>query len=115
MRQKMRGTVSGAKRLVAIGAMAAMFAGVSASMPQAGAGTSESEAAALMRAGADAIERGQYEKAAVDFSNALDSGGLAPDGRALAYHHRGVAFQKTGEQDAAITDYTRAIDARSLS
>jgi Tfp pilus assembly protein PilF len=115
MRQKMRGMISGAKRLVAISAMAAMFAGVSASMPQAGAGTSESEAAALMRAGADAIERGQYEKAAVDFSNALDSGGLAPDGRALAYHHRGVAFQKTGEQDAAITDYTRAIDARSLS
>jgi Tfp pilus assembly protein PilF len=115
MRQKMRGMISSAKRLVAIGAMVAMFAGVTMSMPQAGAGTSESEAAALMRAGADAIEHGQYQKAVADFSNALDSGGLAPEGRALAYHYRGVAFQKIGEQDAAIADYTRAIEARSLS
>ncbi len=115
MRHKMRGMISGAKRLVAIGAMAAMFAGVSASMPQAGAGTSESEAAALMRAGADAIEGGQYQKAVADFSNALDSGGLAPEGRALAYHHRGVAFQKIGEHDTAIADYSRAVNARSLS
>lgn len=115
MRHQMRGMISGAKRLVAISLMAAMFAGVSASMPLAGAGTSESEAAALMRAGADAIEAGQYQKAVVDFSNALDSGGLAPEGRALAYHHRGVAFQKIGQQDAAAADYTRAIDARSLS
>lgn len=72
------------------------------------------EAAALMRAGADAIELGHYDKAAADFSNALDSGGLMPEGRALAYHHRGIAFQKIGQQDAAIADYTRAIDSRSL-
>src|SRR5690606_30166716 len=105
MRHKMRGMISGAKRLVAIGAMAAMFAGVPARMPKQGAGTSESELAALMQAGADAIQGGQYQKAVADFSNALDSGGLAPEGRALAYHHRGVAIQKIGKHDTAIADY----------
>lgn len=114
MRQKLRGLISGTKRLAAIIAVAAVFASAPAGVPLAGAGSAQSEAAALMRAGADAIERGQYENAAVDFSNALDSGGLKPDGRALAYHHRGVAFQKTGQQDAAIADYTRAIEGRSL-
>lgn len=72
------------------------------------------EAAALMSAGADAIERGQFDKAATDFSNALDSGGLNVEGRALAYYHRAIAFQKTGQQDAAIADYSRAIAANSL-
>ena len=79
---------------------------------QAEMGTTE--AAALMSAGADAIERGQLDKAATDFSNALDSGGLNVDGRALAYYHRAIAFQKTGQQDAAIADYSRAITANSL-
>src|SRR5690606_41825016 len=114
MRQKMRGMISSAKRLVAIGAMVAMFAGVTMSMPQAGAGTSESEAAALMRAGADAIEHGQYQKAVADFSNALDSGGLAPEGRARAYHYTGAAFPKTGQQAAAIADHPRPIQATHL-
>ena len=93
---------------------AVALAGAPAGPQSAAANSAESEAAALMKAGADAIERGHYDKAAVDFSNALDSGGLTPDARALAWHHRGVAFQKTGQQDAAIADYSRAIESGGL-
>lgn len=79
------------------------------------ADSAAAEASALMKAGANAIERGEFDKAAANFSNALDSGGLTPEGRALAYHHRAIAFQKIGQQDAAIGDYSRAILANALS
>jgi len=75
---------------------------------------SAAEATALMSAGAEAIESGRFDKAATDFSNALDSGGLDAAGRALAHYHRAIAFQKTGQQDAAIADYTRAIGTGAL-
>ena len=76
-------------------------------VPGAGEATAQSssaEAAALMSAGAEAIESGQFDKATADFSNALDSGGLNAEGRALAHYHRAISYQKTGQQDAAITD-----------
>ncbi|MFN4355446.1 tetratricopeptide repeat protein [Parvibaculum sp.] len=99
---------------MAVALFSVMLAATPAGSQLAGANSAETEAAALMKAGADAIERGHYDRAAVDFSNALDSGGLTHEGRALAWHHRGVAFQKTGQQDAAIADYSRAIDAGGL-
>ncbi len=103
--------MNGKWSIFAISLFVAFFA---FSPPAVQADTAAEEAAALMKAGADAIELGQYDKAAVDFSNALDSGGLTPEGRAVAYHHRGVAFQKIGQQDAAIADYTRAIGTNAL-
>ncbi|WP_350051149.1 SPOR domain-containing protein [Parvibaculum sp.] len=110
----MRGLISVFQQAAAVLIMAVLVAGTSPRLLHAEMAGTEAEAAALMRAGADAIERGHYDKAAVDFSNALDSGGLTLEGRALAWHHRGIAFQKIGQQDAAIADYTRAIDSREL-
>lgn len=106
-------------RAPAKGALVALllYAGIwvlPASSGPALADSSAAEAAALMQAGVDAIERGVYDRAAVDFSNALDSGGLTAEGRAIAYHHRGVAFQKLGQQEAAVDDYTSAIESRAL-
>jgi tetratricopeptide (TPR) repeat protein len=99
----------------ALGALLlAIAAGLSALSTPARAGSAEAEAAALMQAGTDAIERGVYDRAAAEFSNALDSGGLTAEGRALAYHHRAVALQKAGQQDAAISDYTKAIGSAAL-
>lgn len=93
----------------------AIAGGLPASSTAVRAGSSaEAEAAALMQAGTDALERGVYNRAAAEFSNALDSGGLTAEGRALAYHHRAVALQKTGQQDAAIADYTKAIGSAAL-
>lgn len=93
----------------------AIVGGLPASSTAVRAGSSaEAEAAALMQAGTDALERGVYNRAAAEFSNALDSGGLTAEGRALAYHHRAVALQKTGQQDAAISDYTKAIGSAAL-
>lgn len=110
----MRGVMFRLRQGLVVAFFAAMLAAMPAGSQFAGANSAETESAALMKAGADAIERGHYDKAAIDFSNALDSGGLTPEGRALAWHHRGVAFQKTGQQDAAIADYSRAIDAGGL-
>src|SRR3989338_1227063 len=93
----------------------AIVGGLPVSSTAARAGSSaEAEAAALMQAGTDALERGVYNRATAEFSNALDSGGLTAEGRALAYHHRAVALQKTGQQDAAIADYTKAIGSAAL-
>lgn len=110
----MQGVMSRVRQAMAAVFFAAVLAATPAGSQFAGANSAETEAAALMKSGADAIERGHYDKAAVDFSNALDSGGLTPEGRALAWHHRGVAFQKTGQLDAAIADYSRAIEAGGL-
>ena len=106
--------MSGKGHVFAVSLLVAFFALSPTTSRPVQAGTAAEEAAALMKAGADAIELGQYDRAAVDFSNALDSGGLTPEGRAVAYHHRGVAFQKIGQQDAAIADYTRAIETNAL-
>lgn len=113
-RASMRGQATVLRQAAALVLFAAIFIGVPPRLLHAETAGTGTEAAELMRAGADAIERGHYDKAAVDFSNALDSGGLSPEGRALAWHHRGIAFQKIGQQDAAIADYTRAIDSREL-
>ncbi|ABS64675.1 Sporulation domain protein [Parvibaculum lavamentivorans DS-1] len=110
----MRRLMRGGRRGIAISLLVMLVALLLPAPYPASASSAEDEAAALMKAGADSIERGQYDKAAVDFSNALDSGGLTPEGRALAYHHRGVSFLKVGQQDAAIADYTRAITANAL-
>jgi tetratricopeptide (TPR) repeat protein len=110
----MRGMMSRLRQVGAVALFAVTLAATPAGSQFAGAASAETEAAALMKAGADAIERGHFDKAAADFSNALDSGGLTPEGRALAWHHRGVAFQKTGQQDAAIADYSRAIESGKL-
>lgn len=93
---------------------AALAAGLLLTAGGATAQDSAAEATALMGAGAEAIESGRFDKAATDFSNALDSGGLDAAGRALAHYHRAIAFQKTGQQDAAIADYTRAIGSDTL-
>ncbi|MEX1154880.1 SPOR domain-containing protein [Parvibaculum sp.] len=93
---------------------ALLVAGLVLAAGDASAQAEVAEAMALMNAGAEAIENGHFEKAAADFSNALDSGGLDAEGRALAHYHRAISFQKTGQQDAAIGDYTRAIAAGTL-
>ncbi len=110
----MQGVMFRLRQTVAALLFAVVLAATPAGSQLAGANSAETEAAALMKAGAEAIERGHFDRAAVDFSNALDSGGLTPEGRALAWHHRGVAYQKTGQLDAAIADYSRAIEAGGL-
>ncbi len=99
-------------------ATAMLVAAFAIALPAASAPVRADSAAAdvqtLMTAGVDYIDRGLYDQAAMKFSNALDSGGLTDDGRAIAYHHRGVAFQKIGQQSAAIEDYTAAIGSGAL-
>lgn len=105
------------RRAAVVGALLIAITGGLAfvsSTPVSAGSSAEAEAAALMRAGTDALERGVYNRATAEFSNALDSGGLTEEGRALAYHHRAVALQKTGQQDAAIADYTKAIESAAL-
>lgn len=114
MASRMRNLMDKIARPLVMSLLAGLLVAVPPMSRSVHADTARAEAAALMNAGADAIEHGRFDKAAVAFSNALDSGGLSPEGRALAYHHRGVALQKVGRQDAAIADYTRAIDTNAL-
>ena len=117
MRQlsRLRGIGRAGRRGAACGVfLLAITGGVLASSISVRADSAEAEAAALMQAGTDAIERGVYDRAVAEFSSALDSGGLTSEGRALAYHHRAVALQKTGQRDAAISDYAKAIDSAAL-
>lgn len=107
-RARCRGAALGALLLAIVGGLPVL------SSPVRAGSSTEAEAAALMQAGTDALERGVYNRAAAEFSNALDSGGLTAEGRALAYHHRAVALQKSGQQDAAIADYTKAIGGAAL-
>mgnify|MGYP003626425075 CR=1 FL=1 len=111
---RMRNLMEKITRPLAMSLLAGLLVAVPSMSPSVQADTARAEAAALMSAGADAIEQGRFDKAAAAFSNALDSGGLTVEGRALAYHHRGVAFQKVGRPDAAIADYSRAIDTNAL-
>src|SRR5204863_5542401 len=39
----------------------------------------------------------------------IQSGGLSPDRRAIAFHNRGGAYQAKGDNDRAIQDYNQAI------
>ncbi|MCF8469212.1 MAG: SPOR domain-containing protein [Parvibaculum sp.] len=110
----MRNLMEKIARPLAMSLLAGLLVAVPPMSRSVQADTARAEAAALMSSGADSIEHGRFDEAAVAFSNALDSGGLTPEGRALAYHHRGVALQKVGRQDAAIADYTRAIDTNAL-
>ena len=62
------------------------------------------------RAGYDALRRQDHDKAISLFTSAIDDGaGLNRTNLALAYHYRGVEYQKTGRYDEAIADLDRAI------
>lgn len=72
-------------------------------------------ASAELQAGADAIEQSRHDEAVRHFTRAINSGGLDGKGLALAYHHRGIAYQKLGQQGPAIEDYTAAIAQGTLA
>ena len=104
-----------ARRCVVAAMLVATFAiALHAASAPVRADSAAVDAQALMATGVDYIDRGLYDQAAMQFSTALDSGGLTDEGRAIAHHHRGVAFQKIGQQSAAIEDYTAAISSGVL-
>ncbi len=63
------------------------------------------EAAARVRQGLAYSQRGDYERAAVEFTAALHNGQARP----RVYVHRGDAYRLRGDYDRAAADYTSAL------
>ena len=59
--------------------------------------------------GIDAMQRGDFDRSIDLFSNAISSGTLSSEDLASAYFGRGLAWRYKGEDDKAISDFTRAI------
>ncbi len=60
-------------------------------------------------AGIARLNAGDPAAAAELFTRAIQSKELSPDGLALTYHHRGMAFYKEGQTGRAILDYSTAL------
>ena len=63
------------------------------------------ESAARLRQGLSYSQRGDYERAAVEFTAVLHSGSARP----AVYVHRGDAYRLRGDYDRALADYTSAL------
>jgi tetratricopeptide (TPR) repeat protein len=70
--------------------------------------TAHASAADDGNAGLDALNAGDYPKAASLFTRALDSGELHGDDKEFAYANRGRAYLKMGDLSRAIPDLDRA-------
>ena len=87
-----------------------------------GAGLStRADPPALLSAGAEAIQKGQWDEAIAVLSQAIAAGGLSSADLATAHTNRGYAYFGKSQADKAIADYTAAIrlapndaDAHSL-
>ena len=60
-------------------------------------------------AGIARLNAGDAAAAVELFTRAIQSKELSPEGLALTYHHRGMAFHKEGQAGRAILDYTTAL------
>jgi tetratricopeptide (TPR) repeat protein len=60
-------------------------------------------------AGVARLSAGDAAAAVELFTRAIQSKELSPEGLALTYHHRGMAFHKEGQAGRAILDYTTAL------
>lgn len=67
-----------------------------------------------LSAGAEAVEKRQYDIAILRLTRAIDSSALNHEALALAYHHRGIAQQKLGFDGLAIADYSKALEIDAL-
>jgi tetratricopeptide (TPR) repeat protein len=65
-------------------------------------------------AGIARLGAGDASAAVELFTRAIQSKELSPDGLALTYHHRGMAFHKEGQAGRAILDYSTALWNRNL-
>ncbi|MCE9522475.1 MAG: SPOR domain-containing protein [Alphaproteobacteria bacterium] len=65
-------------------------------------------------AGVARLSAGDVTAAVELFTRAIQSKELSPEGLALTYHHRGMAFHKQGQAGRAILDYTTALWNRNL-
>ncbi len=89
----------------------------SAAAPSLAGATENSEAgyaAKLVQAYA-ALEQGQAERAASLYTRLINSRKLPPELLARALLNRGLAHQRLGAMDAAITDYDAALRIKALS
>ena len=78
-------------------------------------GTPQEQAArSALNTGSLSLKSGDFDMAIKYFTEAIDLGGLSAEGIALAYHHRGIAYQKKGKPGVAIADYTKAIWQEAL-
>lgn len=65
-------------------------------------------------AGVSRLSAGDAERAIALFTRAIQSKELAPEGLALTYYHRGMAFYQQGQAGRAILDYATALWAADL-
>jgi tetratricopeptide (TPR) repeat protein len=63
-------------------------------------------------AGLQALSDGDYKRAVMLFTRALNSGALARDDKEFAYSQRGIAYLKEGNATAAIADLRRALQIK---
>ncbi len=73
--------------------------------PKRSAESESKEASEHSRKGLDLIMAGQYEKAAVEYTEAIQ---LNPD-RAVPYYNRGLCYMRMNNADAAIQDFNKNI------
>ena len=62
-----------------------------------------------MERGLAAINNGQYQLAIDLYTQAINSGELSENNLSISYNNRGVAHNRAGDDEAAIEDYSRAI------
>jgi tetratricopeptide (TPR) repeat protein len=79
-------------------------AGNAPTPPAPGAAQSQEYAADMLKKGQSFFYTGQYDKAIVQFSRAIKSGG----DRKLALYNRGVALFKIDKKEAALKDFKHA-------
>lgn len=107
-------------RRLTVGAALAMLTFLPGSVTSAPPDTPPASAAAdaealrIVDEAAEAIAAGRHEEAIAALDAAINGHKLTGMPLAVAYHHRGMAHQKTGDGTAAIADYTKAIDLGTL-
>lgn len=73
------------------------------------AGGARADSVGDVRTGNAAFGDGRYEAAVQAFTRAILAGDLQPDGLAVTFNNRGVAFSELGDYDRAIGDYGQAL------
>lgn len=82
--------------------------------PALAAADADADALRIVDEAAEAIAAGRHAEAIATLDAAIDGHKLSGMPLAVAYHHRGMAYQKSGDGLAAIANYTKAIDLGTL-